>query len=561
LVIICKFDHKILPMASLNAHTQPLGIKNARHLLRRCTFNYKSTLISQFSQLTPAAALDLLFSQQTPTLFAPYDPWPSGSADGFWVTSANPPASFDGQERKLNITAGWWWYNAINNSTLQYKLSHFLSTRFTVEKINAGTASDFYDHLRLLLFYSYGNYKTLAKKMTLNNSMLHYLNNDDNNKTAPNENYAREFLELFTIGKGAPISTGNYTNYTEQDIVQAAKVLTGFKVQADRQLIDPDTGIPRGYNSFDDHETSNKTFSAAFGNTTITGAADASGMDTELSDYIEMVFAQQATAKNICRKLYSYFVKSKISEEVENDIILPLAEQLFANGYELKPVLWRLLESTHFYDLDDTNATDETIGAMIKSPIQQLSEIVTFLYARLPDPNIDPESFYLTFWQNFAHEVFLKRANMLPFDPENVAGHPAYHQSPDYDRNWVSASSLIARYKLSESLFDGKNKISGNEDIIAQIIIAQALEDNNIVSDPANPVALTTELCNSLFGQETDEARINYFMNTFLLQGNPQVDWVNLWGYYIGAGFETVVNLRLKDLITNILKAPESQMF
>ena len=93
----------------------------------------------------------------------------------------------------------------------------------------------FYDYLRLLNFYALGNIKTFAKKITLDNAMLRYLDNTENNATNPNENYAREFLELFTILKGPQVSDENYTNYTEIDIQQAAKVFTGFK-KKERQI-------------------------------------------------------------------------------------------------------------------------------------------------------------------------------------------------------------------------------------------------------------------------------------------------------------------------------------
>ena len=149
--------------------------------------------------------------------------------------------------------------------------------------------------------------------MTLNNSMLCFLNNTSNVKVSPNENYAREFLELFTIGKGIQVAPGYYTNNMESDIVQTARIFTGFKRKPDRSVIDSETGIPKGFNQFSDHNTSPKTFSSAFNNTTIASASDANSMDTELDNYIEMVFNQPATAKNICRKLYMYFVKSNIS--------------------------------------------------------------------------------------------------------------------------------------------------------------------------------------------------------------------------------------------------------
>lgn len=548
-------------MASLNQNTNVLGVKNARHLLRRASFVYTKSLVNQYSVLTPNQALNLLLTTSPLSVQFPYDPLPTTAPDGFWTESTALPASFTGQARKGAIVSGWWWYNAINSPNLKYKMSHFLSTCFTVEMSGSGTPTEFYDYIRLLLFYSYGNYKTLAKKMTLNNSMLTYLNNTTNSKTAPNENYAREFLELFTIGKGPQIGAGNYTNYTEADIVQAARVLTGFRRVAARNVIDSDTLLPKGYNLFSQHHTSSKTFSSAFNNTVIAPATTDVGMDTELNDFVNMVFNQQATAKNICRKLYIYFVKGTISAEVETDIITPLAQDFYNNGYEIAPIIRKLLESQHFYDLDDSDATNETIGGIIKSPLQQISEVCTYLQATISNPNTSPYDFYYKFWSLFAYNSFLTGANMILFDPENVAGHPAYYQAPAFDKSWISASTLIARYRLGESLLDGYNRISGNATIITKINISDVIRNSNIISVSSDPYILTSELCNALFAQNPDADRVNYFMNSFLLQGLANFYWTNAWDSYIATNNNSVVESRLKLLVTNILRAPESQIF
>lgn len=550
-------------MASLNPNTAVLGIKNAKHLLRRTTFVYTKALIDQYASLTPNQALDLLLIENSLSLSLPYDPLPTTAPDGFWTESTSSATSFANQPFKGAIVAGWWWYNAINTPTLKFKLSHFLSTRFTVIKNieTFGSATEFYDYIRLLLFYSYGNYKKLAKKMTLNNSMLSFLSNTSNVKSAPNENYAREFLELFTIGKGAQIAPGNYTNYTESDVVQTARILTGFKRKADRSIIDSETKIPKGYNQFSDHNTSSKTFSDAFNNKIIASATDATSMDTELDIYIDMVFDQPATAKNICRKIYTYFVKSIISTEAENEIINPLAQELHSNGYEITPIIRKLLESQHFYDLDDSNALDGTIGGMIKSPLQQLSEMCTYLKATIPDPTSNPLNFYHGFWWNFINNNFFLRSNMILFEPDNVAGHPPYYQSPHFDKIWISSSTLIARYRLGESLLDGVNRISGNTNIITKIYISEVIKNGGIVSNPSDPFVLTSELCNALFAQETDTDRINYFMNSFLLQGLTNNYWMEAWNSFISTNNNSVVESRLKLLVTKILRAPESQIF
>lgn len=548
-------------MASLDQHTGILGQRNAKHLLRRTTFVYTKSIIDQYALLTPNQALNLLLTTNAPAVNLPYDPLPTAAPDGFWTESTALPTSFSSQARKGAIVAGWWWYNAINSPNLKYKLSHFLSTCFTVEIDSSSSATDFYDYIRLLLYYSYGNYKTLAKKMTLNNNMLYYLNNTSNTKTAPNENYAREFLELFTIGKGPQIGVGNYTTYTEADIVQAARVLTGFRRMNTRSVIDPDTSLPKGYNVFTYHHTSPKTFSSAFNSTVITAATNDAGMDTELNDFINMVFNQQATAKNICRKMYIYFVKGTITPEVETDVITPLAQEFYNNGYEIAPIIRKLLESKHFYDLDDSDATNETIGGMIKSPLNQLSEICTYLKATISNPNTNAYDYYNKFWTLFVYNSFLTGSNMMLFNPENVAGHPAYYQSPDFDKNWISATNLISRYRLGESLLDGYNRISGNATIISKINISTVIRDGNIVSNANDATLLTTELCNALFAQNPNSDRVNYFMNTFLLQGLAPFYWTNAWDDYIATGVNTVVESRLKLLVTNILRAPESQMF
>jgi uncharacterized protein (DUF1800 family) len=548
-------------MASLNQNTNILGIKNAKHLLRRASFVYTKTLIDQYALLTPNQALNLLLTTSPLVVQYPFDPLPTTAPDGFWTESTASATSFTGQARKGTLVGGWWWYNAINSPNLKYKLSHFLSTCFTVEMSGSGTPTEFYDYIRLLLFYSYGNYKALAKKMTLNNSMLTYLNNTANSKTAPNENYAREFFELFTIGKGPQIGIGNYTNYTEADIVQAARVLTGFRRVSARNVIDPDTNLPKGYNLFSQHHTSAKTFSSAFNNTVIRAATTDVGMDTELNDFVNMVFNQQATAKDICRKLYIYFVKGTITPEVETDIITPLAQDFYNNGYEIAPIIRKLLESQHFYDLDDSDATNETIGGIIKSPLQQISEVCTYLQATISNPNTNQYDYYYKFWNLFANNSFLTGANMILFDPDSVAGHPAYHQGPDYDKNWISASTLIARYRLGESLLDGYNRISGNATIITKINISNVIKTSNIISVANDPYILTSELCNALFAQIPDANRVNYFMNSFLLQGLATFYWTNAWDDFMATNTNTVVESRLKLLVTNILRAPESQMF
>ena len=178
--------------------------------------------------------------------------------------------------------------------------------------------------------------------------MLEYLNNTDNYANNPNENYAREFLELFTILKGPQIGVDNYTNYTELDVQQAARVLTGFRKMNDRSIIDEDTNLPKGWNDISKHDTANKVFSDAFNNNEIIGQETEEGMNQELNDFVDMIFDKQETARAYCRKLYRFFVKSEWNDEVESEIIEPLSQQLINDNYDILPTVTTLLSSKHF---------------------------------------------------------------------------------------------------------------------------------------------------------------------------------------------------------------------
>jgi uncharacterized protein (DUF1800 family) len=402
-----------------------------------------------------------------------------------------------------------------------------------------------------------GNLKTLAKKITLDNGMLDYLDNTQNNKNNPNENYAREYLELFTILKGEQIGNGNYTNYTEIDIQQAAKVFSGFKKRTDRSNIDPDTNLPMGYINVNQHDTNNKTFSTAFGDLVITGKNTASEIFEELNDFVDMVFAQPETAKAYCRKLYRYFVKSEWNEEVETDIITPLSQILIDNNYEILPVVTTLLSSEHFFDADDSNATDNIIGSIIKSPLQLFSEVCSMFELNYPNPTTDAYRYYINFFLRFIHNIYFKAAGMELYNPDSVAGYPAYYQEPGFDRNWFSSNTLIGRYKLIESFIEGKNTItSGN--IYTQLDTVNFIKNN--IDNASDPNLLVTEIADLLYPESIDSDRINYFKSFLVDEGFPDYYWTGSWDQFINNGDDTTVKTRLNALIIAMVNAAEFQL-
>lgn len=544
-------------MASLNPLSSNLDLRKAKHLLRRATFNYTKEQLDTFVGMSVTDAVNSLTNNIPYILAEPYDPLPMDSPHGYWTSSTEHPNTFDGQGRKRAYITAWWWHNAHNQISLKYKLSFFLHTCFTTAKDDgAGLSPFFFDYMRLLDFYALGNIKELAKKITLDNAMLDYLDNTQNNKNNPNENYSREYLELFTILKGEQIGDGNYTNYTEHDIQQAAKVFSGFKKQWDRNgNIDPDTNLPMGYANIGQHDTEDKTFSSAFNNHVITGRNTTETMFDELDDFVEMVFTQQETAKAYCRKLYKYFVKSEITATAETDIIEPLSVILINNNYEILPVVTTLLASEHFYDEDDSDPTDNNIGAIIKSPLQLLCEVFSLFEISYPDPETDSLNYYRNFFHRYIHSGYFAASGMDFYSPDSVAGYPAYYQVPGFDRNWFSSNTIIGRYTLVAAILT-QNNLNTNLDTV---LFVENKVDTNTAQDPNT---LITFLADLMFPESISVDRVNYF-KSILIGDAEDYYWTGAWLQYLNTHSEddkNTVKSRLDALFIVLVNAAEFQL-
>ena len=541
-------------MASLNPVTGALGKRFAAHLLRRCTFGATKILINIYAAKTAQQALDEL-TAIVPITTKPIDHLTNQTwVDNFQVANVN---SEDFYLKKYVV--GWWLDNGRRDNTIFHKMMLFLHQHF-VTIYEDVTSEHYYDYLKLLEYYALGNYKILATKMTLDNSMLFYLNGTENSKNNPNQNYAREFFELFTIGKGPQISPGNYTHYTEADIQQAAKLLTGFKMNWQNNSVkDADTNIRCGSPETWDHDTGNKTFSTAFSNTVIAGSSTVAGMRTELTQFVDMIFAKDETAKNICRKLYRFFVSYDITAEVETDIIIPLAAELKINNYVLLPTIKRLLMSQHFYDADDSIATDENIGAMIKSPADLLLGTMRFYNIQPPNATTQTKEHYQDFWTDTAQDFFMSSSGMTLFSPNNVAGYKPYYQQPDYDKLWFNASTLITRYNLPEMLLTNKRKLSWG-DFYAQINVLAWVQIPDNCSDPGDGNLVVRDMVNYLFAEEPQGNRYTYFLN--ILLGNLSLlNWRMEWNRYRNSGDSVSVKPQLEKLFKAVLYSQEFQCF
>ncbi len=548
-------------MASLNPISGALGNARAAHLLRRATMGPTIQAIQDLSAMTAQAAIQTLFQQDADPAF-PIDPMTGTD----WISpNAKHPDQFNSVLAKY--TCAWWLENMRRSGmNLTERMIWFYHTHFPLilERLE-GMPQFGIDYVRLLRFYALGNYKELTKAICVDNGMLVHLDGYLNIVGVPQENFAREFLELFSVGKGAEIASENYTNFTEQDVKAATKVFTGWGIDTSFSTIDAVTGVPSGKvktnNNTDSsqHDVSAKQFSAAFNNTIITtpGAsgpnATIQGVKDELSAFIDMIFNSPHTAEHICRRVYREFVYFEITPEIETDIIQPLAATLRANNYEIKPVLEELFQSEHFYDMDNGITSDDNIGAIIKSPVDLVIGTMRLFELNIPDAATQLPQHYLLY-EGALDQLSLQGIEF--FNPYDVAGYDAYFQFPDYQRQWISSNYLANRYKFAELLIAGF--MDGNTTLIK--LDAVEFVKNNC-SDPTNPTTMVQELVNWMFPIAIDSNRFNYFKDTVLLDSLSIINWQNEWNTYINTSDDTNIRIQIEALFIAMMQSPEYQLY
>ena len=541
----------------------PLGHRRAAHLLRRASFRYTKAQVDQLAALPADKAVEALLLQPPLQMQQPvYDDQATPAVDNItWILPPGQPLP-DLDNTLRRYVMGWWVNEALHDSGITQKMTLFLHQHLIVTA-NSYQSTHFFDYLSLLRWGALGNFKKLATKVVSDNCMLRYLNNQQNTRTNPNENFAREFFELFTIGKGPQIGPDDYTTFTEHDVEQAARVFTGFRVRQQRDLADPETGIPRGTTVIGQHDTGSKTFSSKFQSTTIPGATTAAGMWTELDTFINMVFAQDEVARTFCRRLYRWFVSRKITPEIETDIIEPLATTFRTGNYEIKPVVLQLLQSRHFFDEDDSDNTDEIVGGMIKSPLDMTLQALSFFNVSIPSPTANPRGHYLNLYSTGILQRILLPAGMPLFFPNDVAGYPGYYQAPEYSRQWFNSSTIIPRYKFPQQLLTARASFGAtpNVSVFVQLNFVTWVRDSGFFSAPSDPHALVQELLQYLLPDTIDSDRFHYFYNDVFLDNLPPADWTYEWEAYINTGDLTEVKIPLEKLLNAVMYSPEFQTF
>jgi uncharacterized protein (DUF1800 family) len=538
-------------MASLQAKINPITFEEAKHITNRLLFKAKRTYIDSLVGTNVSEVIDSLIDTAISAVPDPIDPATAST----WVwTGATDNNSGTSYLRKVLRT--WWTNLMIKDETILEKMVFFFHTHFTTNASDVGSRTDLiYHQLQLIRLYALGNYKAMATKMLRDCALNYYLSGFSNTKFNPNENFAREYLELFTIGKGPQVGDGDYTNYTETDIVEAAKLLSGYSFRTSRDDLDPDTGLIISYIRLNKHDVNDKTFSHAFQNTVITGGATEEDAYAEIDAFADMIFNQMATAQNIIRKIYRFFVNSTISTEVENDIIVPLASDLFNGNYELTPVLKRLFKSQHFYDLDTINPSADRKGGTISSPVELTIGLTRFFDVTIPDPAIDLEE-HIQEVNNLVS--YCESADMLIYDPIDVAGWSGIYQAPNYDKNWISPVSIVSRYNIVDKYIRGKKYTGGNMDL--RLDIVEYVSDSANISDPSNPNILVDEIMDYVFPYEASMKRKSQFKEYLVDPEDPDYYWTSEWYLYLNGGDDSVIRPRLEAFLKAVLESPEAQV-
>ncbi len=548
-------------MASLNPIVGTLGTQNAAHLLRRATFGPRLQDIQQFSTLTAAAAFQQLIQPQVaPAL--PID-FLSGT-DWVYPNTVHVNRNVD---KISEFTSAWWLENMrVSGANLTDRMVWFYHTHFPmiISRIE-NQAQTSLDYLRLLRFYALGNYKDLSKAICIDNAMLVHLDGELNVKGNPQENFGREFLELFSVGKGPQVGPEDYTNFTEVDVKALTKVFTGWGKDNTYQTIDPVTNLPTGKvkgngTMSSQHDVSNKQFSAAFNNTIIQ-TTNVSGSNTtvqgvydELTDTIDMIFSSPHAAKNICRRIYREFVYYDITPEIETDIIVPLATTLEQNNFDITSVLQVLLTSEHFYDQDSAPTNDNNIGAIIKSPVDLIVGTLRLFELTVPDKTTNLEDHYNLYGQLLNQ---LDDQGLEFFEPYDVAGYDAYFQEPIFQRYWISSNYLANRYKFAEYLIDGFEDVGGNN--LLKLDFVQFVKDK--CTNPADSNSMMQELVSWMIPIQLTPQRFDYFKDNILLDTITAANWTTEWNNYISSNNDAIVRVHLEKLALGIMQSPEYQLY
>ena len=518
------------------------GKKQATHLLRRTMFGATKTDINIMAAKSMSQAVDFLFLPQAKPA-QPINDYNNIGDDKKLVDKIVPAGQpyADLPNRDIdaefwkNVSLKCWWFNNIieQKISIHEKMMFFWSNHVPVQIFEVYEARFGYRYLEVLRRNSTGNFKTLMREITTDPAMLRFLNGDKNSKFAPDENYGRELQELFCIGKGPN------SKYTETDVKTAARVLTGWKVDWTKSV--------STFNA-NDHDSGDKAFSSFYNNKVIKGQTGANGAK-EVDDLLDMIFGNAECALHLVRKLYRFLVYHSIDAATETNVIAPLAQLLRTSNFDIKPVLLKLLKSEHFYDVLNQ-------GVILKTPL----DFAIGLLREFNIPNPPKNNPREVLWVRMGMYWWLRDMLLDIGDPPNVAGWPAWYQSPQFDKYWITTNTLPKRGNLTDMMIYWGYE---NEDKSIKYGINE-FEFTKSLSNPSDPNALISEVIELFFSIDVDATVRKNLKNILLSDQASDYYWTNAWNDYLAdpknVMKQDVVKWRLKSFYQHIMQMEEYQM-
>ncbi len=418
--------------------SNPWNYAKAQHLLRRATLaprdeevrravveGVDKTLERLFTPFIPPLDLIADWAGQEP-LTTPYAPDGDEYWRWFWEVI--------GRRTGLNQ---WWMKTMIDSPvSLQEQMTLFWHGHFVTSFSMVQCAEFMYGQQQLFRRFVWGNFKQFVKEITIDPAMLIYLNGRENAKypwqESINENYARELMELFTVGR---VNNSGEETYSQADVRAAARAFTGWKLVASRSKGEKYTETVAVFEELR-HDSSMKTFLGE------TGAWTA-------FDAIDVLFRQRGNeiAEFMCRKLYRTFISLDTNSPSAKGFIGDLAGIFRTGNWEIKPVLEALFSSEHFFEA-------ETVGALPKSGATFLLGLLRMLNAGdVPDFQPTPAGELVNYrWSTNDLLLRMEAMGQFLFFPPNVAGWAG-------GREWVSPSALAVRMKYANNIALGTTKM------------------------------------------------------------------------------------------------------
>ena len=529
-------------VTTLNTGLEPFTgewtFEKAAHLLRRSTFGPTLDQIKKATVYGLDATVKHLFAglpHPAPPLNFYETEDPHVAIGETWINAAYNDQKNVKPYRWRSFRA-WLMTNILEEDiSIREKLTLFWHNHFAVSKNIVNEPRFIYRYFKLLRTNAWGNFRDLVKDMTIEPAMLRFLNGNQNTKEAPNENYARELLELFTIGKGPLAGPDDYTNYTEVDVQEIARILTGWRDRGFSSR-DPETPIEAFYVD-SKHDTGNKTLSHRFNNKVITNGAEG-----EYIELINIIFEQKEVARFISRKLYRWFIYYKIDENAEVNVIEPMAELLIENDYEIRPALQALLRSEHFFDI-------LSVGPMIKNPLD--FTISPLKQMQVSFPKEDAFRYYKIMLKFYG---LVDLMEMDYINPPEVAGWKAYYQEPQFYRTWINATTLQQRMGYTNKMINSGYTTEGVKTRIDSLQVIKMVENAEDPNEVVNTFATIW------FPQAITDSQ-KAALKDILIPGLPDFEWTVEYGEYAAnpenEDLKDAIESKLQDLIQAMMSMAE----